>query len=202
MMDKTVLNQQLPRLPRLPIPPLQVTLDRYLKSVRPLLNQKEYAKYTLIVDDFLRGQGQLLQQRLLEYDKTQVHSWLENWWLSLAYLSWRESLLINSNWYIIVQKHPNYGQSNHAVKRAAGFISSFLDYKQLVDTGNLPPQGGLCMFQYSRMFGITRVPIENEDILVTHQDSRHIIVIVHDQIYAVDVYGLNGERVSVSKIEE
>lgn len=191
-------------LPRLPIPQLERTLDRYLKSVRPLLSQKEFAKYSLIVDDFLKGQGPILQERLIQYDKTQPYSWLENWWLSLAYLSWRESVLVNSNWYIIVQKHPNYGQHNHAIKRTAGFITSFLDYKEMIDSGQISAQGKepLCNYQYTRMFGITRIPIKSEDILVTHQESKHIVVMIQDQIYAVDVFDQTGGRVSVSKIEE
>jgi carnitine O-acetyltransferase len=104
-----------------------------------------------------------------------------------------------------VQKHANYGEHNHAIKRAAGFITSFLDYKQMIDSGTLPAEGGKeppCMYQYTRMFGITRIPIQNEDVLVTHQDSKHIIVMIQDQIYAVDVFDQTGDRVSLSKIEE
>ena len=192
-------------LPRLPVPPLEITIERYLKSVKPLLSRIEYEKYSLIANDFLNGQGQTLQKRLIDYDKTQDNSWLENWWLSLAYLSWRESLLVNSNWYIIVQKHTKYGENNHAIKRVSGFITSFLDFLDLIDTGALPNDGSrepLCMYQYTRMFGITRIPVDKEDILVTHQTSKHIIVMIKDQIYAVDVYDENGKRVAVSKIEE
>ena len=119
---------------RLPIPSLEETAERYLKSVSHLFTSKqEFTHYTHLVHDFVHGQGPELQKRLLDYDKTQPYSWLENWWLSLAYLSWRESVLINSNWYIIVQPHPNYGESLHQIKRASGFIKSFLDFKLSLD---------------------------------------------------------------------
>ena len=130
-MTKTFENQN--ALPRLPIPTLEESAARYLKSVRPFLSPKDLNAYTTIVNDFVNGQGQELQKRLNAYDSTQPHSWLENWWLALAYLSWRESVLVNSNWYIIVQKHPAHGQPNHQIKRAAGFISNFLTFKESLD---------------------------------------------------------------------
>lgn len=39
-MSKLQVHQQ--SLPRLPVPPLQATLEKYLLSVRPLLTEEEY----------------------------------------------------------------------------------------------------------------------------------------------------------------
>lgn len=52
------------------------------------------------VAEFIRpgGLGETLQQRLLDHEATQPNSWLEDWWLKMAYHSWRESSMINSNW--------------------------------------------------------------------------------------------------------
>ena len=65
--------------------------------------------------------------------------------------------------------------------------------------------GPLCMHQYSRMFGITRVPKPDCDILVgSHPSpSKHIIVLVQDQIYVVNVYDMqSGNRLALSEIED
>ena len=55
------------------------------------------------------------------------------------------------------------------------------------------------------MFGITRVPKPNCDVLVGQHPShaRHIIVMVKDQIYAMDVYdSKNGARITIESIEK
>ena len=55
-------------LPRLPVPTLEETAKRYLKSVHPLLSQTEFAATTKAVDEFVApgGPGETLQKRLEE----------------------------------------------------------------------------------------------------------------------------------------
>jgi carnitine O-acetyltransferase len=91
------------QLNRLPIPPLEVTAQSYLESCRPFYQSREEQEdYSRIVKDFIRpgGLGEILQNRLIQYEKTQENSWLEKWWLRYAYLSWRNSVLVHSNWYL------------------------------------------------------------------------------------------------------
>lgn len=54
-------------LPRLPVPKLADTLQKYLKTVRPHLNDEEFAVTTSLVKDFLAdgGQGQKLQVNVM-----------------------------------------------------------------------------------------------------------------------------------------
>jgi hypothetical protein len=70
----TFANQA--RLPRLPVPSLEETASRYLKSCLPLLTSQEYEKTRSIVEAFTQkgGLGEQLQQRLIDYDKTQQAS--------------------------------------------------------------------------------------------------------------------------------
>ncbi|RKO86040.1 acyltransferase ChoActase/COT/CPT [Blyttiomyces helicus] len=214
-------------LPRLPIPPLNETVDRYLKSIAPVLSPAELTASKAAAAEFVKpgGLGEELQQRLIAHDKTQPNSWIENWWLTLAYHSWRESLLINSNWYMIARDHPDTpaalitegssarknGQfTEWQVKRAAGLVSAALDYKQMIETQTLPVErtknGYICMDQYTRMFGVTRVPKAGCDYNVgagvIPAEGKHIIVIARDQIFTVDVYdSKTGDRISIADIE-
>lgn len=48
-------------LPRLPVPKLKDTLGKYLKSVRPFLNDEEFAVTTKLAKEFEGGLGQKLQ---------------------------------------------------------------------------------------------------------------------------------------------
>lgn len=208
------------KLPRLPIPPLDHTSKVYLQSCEPYYaSVAERNEHIGIVSDFFKagGLGAKLQERLLIHDKTKLSgSWLEDWWLKYAYLSWRNSLLIHSNWFVlagpiegiepIISFEEGWGKIQ--VERAAGFASSFLDYKDKLDRGEIVPettkQGPLDMHQYSRMFGITRVPKPDCDILVgSHPASaQHIIVMVKDQIFIVYLYDRKtGGRIPVKEVE-
>ncbi|SRR6266550_6822429 len=118
------------QLPRLPIPQLRHTLDRYLTSLEPFLLQDQadgrapynsaYALRAKWADEFENGIGRVLQDRLRgpcrlflstpsptnrspALDKASPNNWLDdNFWLYKAYLEWRAPLLINSNWWVSV----------------------------------------------------------------------------------------------------
>ena len=62
----------------------------------------------------------------------------------------------------------------------------------------------LCMNQYKMQFGVTRIPQRPCDVIRQEFPSKatHIIVMIEDQIYAVDVLAKNGERVSIQALEK
>jgi carnitine O-acetyltransferase len=132
-------------LPRLPVPSLEETGARLLGSVRALAAPASLmSEFEALLSDFTKanGHGQLLQRRLEQRQmdlKNTETSWLEDWWLTLAYLSWRTTVLVHSNWYILVQPHPlmpkgNQSDDSFQAVRAAGFVSSFLDFKDSLDS--------------------------------------------------------------------
>ncbi|KAI8924064.1 acyltransferase ChoActase/COT/CPT [Entophlyctis helioformis] len=221
---KTFANQD--KLPRLPVPPLPETLQRYLRTTRPhFATQAEYEAYAATVADFAKdgALGPQLQARLEAHAKAQPSSWLEDWWLRLAYLSWREPLLINSNWFLLTAPHPDTpralmtdgdrarpatGQfTDFQLLRAAGFVSNLVTFKDMLEREVIKPEatraGPQCMNQYRNIFGISRIPKPDCDVLVGgfKSPSKHIIVLVRDQIYAVNVYDQQtGKRLAISDI--
>ena len=68
-------TSSIPRLPRLPVPPLRKTLDRYLKSIEPFLLEEEanggpsfeesYKLRAEWADEFERGLGAKAQKKLI-----------------------------------------------------------------------------------------------------------------------------------------
>ena len=56
-------------LPRMPVPPLEDTCRRYLKSVQPILKEDDFEEMTKLVTDFKRKEGPKLQRYL------QLKSW-------------------------------------------------------------------------------------------------------------------------------
>lgn len=59
-------------LPKLPIPPLEDTCRRYLTALEGLQDAKEHARTKLIVEEFLKGEGPRVQERLKEWAKNKA----------------------------------------------------------------------------------------------------------------------------------
>ena len=78
---KTFGNQSI--LPRLPIPDLHETCDRYLEWLQPLTSKDEFVCARQVVDDFRRpgGIGEKLQKELMKWSqKKDRENWLEPFW--------------------------------------------------------------------------------------------------------------------------
>ncbi|CAD0092877.1 unnamed protein product [Aureobasidium vineae] len=55
------------KLPKLPIPDLDKSCDKYLASLRPLQSAREHAETEAAVHEFLRAEGPELQEKLKKY---------------------------------------------------------------------------------------------------------------------------------------
>lgn len=54
-------------LPKLPVPDLQGSMDRYLQALIPLQSPKEHRDTAISVKEFMRSDGPKLQEKLKEY---------------------------------------------------------------------------------------------------------------------------------------
>jgi carnitine O-acetyltransferase len=63
--------------------------------------------------------------------------------------------------------------------------------------------GPLCMNQYKGIFGVTRIPDMPKDRLEMSFPPKgtHIIVMVRDQMFKVEVLGKGGKRVKIEDIQ-
>lgn len=212
----TFQNQK--NLQRLPIPDLNNLKSKYLKSLKPILTPQELENSTKAVNSFCKEFGKELQERLISYGKDK-DNWLEELWLKKAYLEWREPSLINVNYWCQFVDHPKQPKdllikpppdgilTEFQITRAAGLISNMLNFNDRLNDQTYPPEfikdAPLCMNQYTKIFGTTRVPGEFCDTLV-HQyptSASHIIVLTRNKIFKVDVLGEGGIRVGLKDIE-
>jgi len=65
-------------LPRLPVPSLKDTIERYLRSVRPLLNDQEFENMKKLSEEFQHGMASRLQRYLV----------VKSWWASNYVSDW------------------------------------------------------------------------------------------------------------------
>ena len=96
-------------LPRLPIPTLQETLDKFPKVMEALLlpEQQQQDDVQRLVHDFLHGEGPVLQKALVEYDKQgyesgEFGSYVEEFW-NEAYLAPDSSVVLNLNPFFVLE---------------------------------------------------------------------------------------------------
>lgn len=61
------------------------------------------------------------------------------------------------------------------------------------------------MHQYTRVLGVTRIPLPHCDTFSqVNEHANHVIIIVRDQIYPLDVYHVVGgerKRVTLEELE-
>ncbi|KAF4597238.1 hypothetical protein EYR40_007690 [Pleurotus pulmonarius] len=215
-------------LPRLPVPPLRKTLDRYLKSIEPFLLEDEakggqpfydaLALRTKWADEFERGIGTVCQERLLALDKESPHNWLDdNFWLDKAYMEWRAPLVVNSNWWLVFAHDKSIPQpptSSRAgitpwqVRRAAWLVHRTLQYKDTIaaTASSDNTRTGIWLREnIARIFNVCRIPQPQRDVLApapppSSAATRCIVVTVHNWFYLVEAF-VDHELLPVSALE-
>ncbi|MBW8486603.1 choline/carnitine O-acyltransferase [Actinomadura parmotrematis] len=183
-------------LPRVPLPALEDTCDRFLAWCAPLLTPEELAATEAEVSAFRApgGPGPKLHAELAAYDAAEgVHSWLDTFW-PYRYLGRRDRIALNANFFFLFQDE-GLGQ----IERAASLVVRAVDYKLRLDGERIPPvvlRGQpLTMEQNKYLFSATRIPGAVQDtVRVPYTDAwpgpstaRHIIVFWKGAPYRVEV---------------
>ena len=91
-------------LPRLPIPKLELTCERYLSAVKPILNndEKAFEQTRQIVEDFRSGDGKRLDAQLRQKNASNRHtSYISKPWFEM-YLKSRLPLILNFNFFLVL----------------------------------------------------------------------------------------------------
>lgn len=110
-------------LPRLPVPELPKTGERYLNALKPILTTVQYGEAEKRTQLFAANEGKVLQEKLIEKDKANKHtSYISDYWFDL-YLRDRQSLPINYNPLIVFQNDTKL-EYNDQVLRAANLLTS------------------------------------------------------------------------------
>lgn len=188
-------------IPKLPIPPLEQTCNKYLKVLQTLVTKEELENTKKIVEGFLKNEGPIIQEKLIEHDKTQPHSsYIEEFWDDM-YLELRCPNPIWVNPYFLLQRGRDEKKSQ--LERSAQIVASSVRLYQRIQSNkmNYDLEGitPLCMSQYGRLFGSYRIPLKGRDELIT-KVSRHIVVMSMNQFYKLDVINENGTLMSEEEI--
>ncbi|XP_054054538.1 carnitine O-palmitoyltransferase 1, liver isoform isoform X3 [Rissa tridactyla] len=191
-------------LPRLPVPAVKDTVNRYLESVRPLMDDEGFRRMEGLAKDFAFNLGPRLQW-YLKLKSWWATNYVSDWWEEYIYLRGRGPIMVNSNYFAMdfLYLSPTTLQA----ARAGNVIHAVLLYRKKLDRQEIKPillMGStvpLCSAQWERMFNTSRIPGEESDTLQHVKDSKHIVVYHKGRYFKVWLYH-DGRLLRPREIEQ
>lgn len=193
-------------LPRLPVPTLEETAARYLKTLKPLLTPAELASSTKAVEAFIApgGPGRKLQDKLIaKREDPNCRNWLYEWWNDAAYLAYRDPVVPYVSYFY---SHRDDRRRRDPAKRAAAISTAVLEFKKQVDAGTLEPEYmkklPICMDSYKWMFNASRVAARPVDYPVKFNpaEHKHIVAVRRNQFFKI-AHEVDGKQLNTSELE-
>ncbi|NXU42414.1 CPT1A palmitoyltransferase, partial [Drymodes brunneopygia] len=191
-------------LPRLPVPAVKDTVNRYLESVRPLMDDEKFKRMEGLAKDFAFNLGPRLQW-YLKLKSWWATNYVSDWWEEYIYLRGRGPIMVNSNYFAMdfLSLYPTTLQA----ARAGNVIHAILLYRKKLDRQEIKPilllgsTVPLCSAQWERMFNTSRIPGEESDTLQHVKDSKHIVVYHKGRYFKVWLYH-DGRLLRPREIEQ
>lgn len=181
--------EQPEKFPRLPVPELQASLDRYLRTVKAITSPQEYENTSRLVTEFFNSsESKRLHSKLYQLDEQSPTSWLEGLWDTM-YLELRCPVMVHVSPYYAIASDPRRADQ---VLRAAALIASSVRFHDLIINKGLSPDPGLDMSQYGKLLGSCRIPVSGRD---TYSESIHgntVVIACNNQFYEVRCRDQNG----------
>ncbi len=193
------------KLPPLPVPSLAETRERYLASVRPLVDDATYTDVVAAFDELMApgSTGEMLQSHLEQRGRDR-DNWLAGWWEDAAYLAYPDPIPINSSIGISTDARVTTG--DQVARATDATMGALAFYKEIID-GTFPPEvqrngAPFDMTLLKRFYGTTRLPGTDKDRIVTHgpDDARHIVVFRGQRIYPLQVIDEDGRWLSEGEV--
>eukprot|EP00117_Sycon_ciliatum_P031805 scpid51630/ scgid24814/ Carnitine O-acetyltransferase; Carnitine acetyltransferase len=197
-------------VPPLPVPPLSQSLERYVNALKPLIPDDESLRKTeALVREFGadNGEGPKLQSLLLKHAEGK-DNWLTDWWLDVAYLTFREGNPINVSPAIAFPRAQNILTQDDQLQYAAKIAHHAVNFRNLIMSKTLTQEGAgkmhFCMSQYDNLFGTARVPLAGKDgqtlLAKDPKHRQHIIVAHNNSFFIVPICHEDGRPMSSAQI--
>jgi carnitine O-acetyltransferase len=206
---KSPLYQYQQKLPRLPVPDISATLERFLPTALPLAKTKQEAVALQAAIDKFPQQSEQLQERLLARaasSECRDSSWLQHWWNTTGYLQVRAPVVVNVSYFF---QFANDSSAVTSIHRAAAMLTAVADYRAQVATGQLPPdmvgknKTPLCSAAYKYMLNACRIPAVDQDVVRLYDPAvfRHAVVARHGYFFAVPLVESTGRALPLQVLE-
>lgn len=200
-------------LPRLPVPELQDTIQRFLPTALPLARSLEETEALQKACDAFPEEAQVLQERLLDRAQNEMKdsSYLQLYWNQLGYLQVRDSVVVNVSYFFQFQNDPTLQANRANIERAAALLYSTAEFRKELCSGAMEPevmgkaQIPLDATAFKYMFHACRIPRKVQDTYRIYDPSRyqHAIVARKGNFFAIDIADQEtGDALPLSIIEQ
>uniref|UniRef100_A0A8K9XWF6 carnitine O-palmitoyltransferase n=1 Tax=Oncorhynchus mykiss TaxID=8022 RepID=A0A8K9XWF6_ONCMY len=175
-------------LPQLPLPSVKDTINRYLESAHPLMDDEQYLRMEGLAKDFEKGLGPKLQW-YLKLKSWWATNYVSDWWEEYIYLRGRGPIMVNSNYYAMdfLYVFPTSLQA----ARAGNAIHAIMLYRRMLDRAQIKPLHKV----------VPLYPCACPDTIQHMQDSRHIVVYHRGRYFKVPMF-YDGKVLSPRAVEQ
>jgi hypothetical protein len=99
--NQGILFNHQSQLPKLPVPSLAETCSKFIETAKPLATEQELKQCVKAIEELQKpgSLGPVLQQRLQKRAELEPKGWFADWWLDYAYMGYRDSVVINVNYF-------------------------------------------------------------------------------------------------------
>ena len=196
-------------LPSLPVPALEQTLQKYLRTTIPHQTPASLQSTESAVQSALSGKDaelfKKLQERLQQraQDPESDGNWLAAWWNDAAYMGYRDPVVPYVSYFYV---HRDDRARRTGPKRAASQLKAMLQFRKLLESEQLAPEktkaGPMCSGSYPWMFNSVRIPASPLDQAKKYDSNKynHVVVARHGHFYEFELYE-NGQELSAGEIQ-
>lgn len=181
-------------LPALPIPDLEVIIQRHLSYVRAFATDGEFKNTLEIAAEFQApgSIGRLLYDRLQAIKQANPENWYHDLYLQNQYLVRKGGLAPYMSFFFT---HPTSSMPGSQAARAAIVVSAVIEHKFQLDRGqvktrynNEQPQ---CMDLSRYLFNACREPRVGLDVMQQYSRDDYFVVLRRGHVYKVGFQELN-----------
>uniref|UniRef100_A0A9J2P8C7 Choline O-acetyltransferase n=1 Tax=Ascaris lumbricoides TaxID=6252 RepID=A0A9J2P8C7_ASCLU len=201
------------RLPKVPVPPIEHTLGRYLEYARVVSgnDNNAIARTEEAVTKFIKV-GMDLQNKL-EKIAERDDNWVNRYWLPEMYLKVRLPLPIFSS-PVYVFPPQKFRNLDEQINYTSWLVRGIMEYKDLIDRKKVEREMStglnkvrMCMWQYDRLLRCYREPFSPTDIqhyqvdadMNTDRWNEHVLVMCNNQTFIMYTR-VGGELLNQSEI--
>ncbi|EGV61035.1 Carnitine O-acetyltransferase mitochondrial [Yamadazyma tenuis] len=190
-------------LPKLPVPSLDETTAKYIKTIEPFLSPSQLEASKQKIEQFKKSQGPELQKRLESFSQDK-DNWLAEFWDDYAYMSYRDPVVPYVS-YFFSHKDVRNEIGKSQVLKATALSYYTIQFMLSVQNETLEPEvikgNPYCMNAFHYMFNNSRVPAAGSDITKKYDGAEHqyFTVISDNHFYKVP-HHINGQPISKSQL--
>ena len=184
-------------LPKLSVPDLSDSLNRFLTAMKPLTTQSQFSQLVNATDSFSKKEGTYLQNKLITLSED-TDNWASRVWVDTRYLSNRDSLIF-TNGKTTLRSKLNWSSTKEMLLAISQHLFKLVKVLEVIRDDRLPQEmlGNVpqSMSQYKRLVGGYRLPKPTIDTQTFSPNSKHIVVLHAGRIYRMQVYNpADGDR--------